>query len=45
MFEKYHAPAVFLGKDAVMATFSSARSTALVVDVGHGQTCLSGEWW
>lgn len=43
MFEKYEAPAIFMGKDAVLSTFASARSTAMVVDVGHNQTTLSGE--
>jgi len=41
LFEKYEVPAVFIAKDAVLSTFASARSTATVVDCGHGQTTVS----
>jgi len=37
-FEKFHVPAMFLCKDAVLAAFSHGKYTALVVDSGAGKT-------
>ncbi len=36
MFETYNTPGLFIGKSAVLATFMNAKSTALVLDSGHG---------
>lgn len=38
MFEKYNVPAIFICKNAVLATFSTGRSSALVVDSGATHT-------
>lgn len=38
MFEKYNVPAIFLCKNAVLAAFSCARSTCIVVDSGATHT-------
>lgn len=35
MFESYNTPGLFISKSAVLATFMNAKSTALVLDVGH----------
>ena len=40
MFEKQRPPAVFLAKNAVLASFATGRQTSLVVDVGH--QCTTG---
>lgn len=37
-FESFNVPAVFLAKDAVLASFSMGRSTSLVLDMGGGVT-------
>eukprot|EP00048_Salpingoeca_helianthica_P017647 m.238366 g.238366 ORF g.238366 m.238366 type:complete len:430 (+) comp21743_c0_seq1:111-1400(+) len=34
LFEKFHVPAMYLCKNAVLTSFSAGRSTALVLDVG-----------
>ena len=39
MFEKYGIPAMFVCKNAVLSAFSCGRSTCLVFDSGHSQTC------
>lgn len=36
IFEQHQCPATFLAKDAVLATFATGRSVALVLDVGGG---------
>ncbi|KAL8474844.1 hypothetical protein ACS0TY_031316 [Phlomoides rotata] len=41
MFEKYQVPALFLAKNAVLTSFASGRSTALVVDCGGGSTTVA----
>ncbi|CAI9113622.1 OLC1v1014257C1 [Oldenlandia corymbosa var. corymbosa] len=41
MFEKYHAPALFLAKNAVLTSFASGRATSLVVDSGGGSTTVA----
>ncbi|KAL6051768.1 Actin-related protein 4 [Balamuthia mandrillaris] len=38
MFERYQVPALFTSKNAVLATFASGRSSALVLDSGAGVT-------
>ena len=38
MFEKQRPPAVFLAKNAVLASFATGRQTSLVVDAGHEGT-------
>jgi actin-like protein 6A len=38
MFEKFQAPAIFIGKAPVYAAFSCGRSTAIVIDSGHRST-------
>lgn len=38
MFEKYNVPAIYLCKSAVLAAFSSGRSTCIVVDSGATHT-------
>lgn len=40
MFEKQRPPAVFLAKNAVLASFATGRQTSLVVDAGH--QCTTG---
>ena len=39
MFEKYNIPAMFICKNAVLSAFSCGRSTCLVFDSGHYNTC------
>ncbi|XP_051134818.1 actin-related protein 4 [Andrographis paniculata] len=41
MFEKFQVPALFLAKNAVLTSFASGRSTALVVDCGGGSTVVA----
>ncbi len=38
MFEKQGPPAVFIAKNAVLASFATGRQTSLVVDAGHEGT-------
>ena len=38
MFEKYHIPAMFIGKAPVLSSFSCGRSTAVIIDSGHKVT-------
>lgn len=38
MFEKYHVPAVYLCRNAVLAAFSCGRPTCIVVDSGAVHT-------
>ena len=38
MFEKYHVPAFFLCKNAVLSAFANGRSTGLVIDSGATHT-------
>lgn len=38
MFEKYHIPAFFLCKNAVLSAFAHGRSTGLVLDSGATHT-------
>lgn len=35
LFEKYNVPALFFAREAMLTAFSTGRSTACVVDVGH----------
>eukprot|EP00735_Rhodelphis_limneticus_P007474 TRINITY_DN20022_c0_g1::TRINITY_DN20022_c0_g1_i1::g.1329::m.1329 TRINITY_DN20022_c0_g1::TRINITY_DN20022_c0_g1_i1::g.1329 ORF type:complete len:450 (-),score=97.40,sp/Q84M92/ARP4_ARATH/41.19/3e-122,Actin/PF00022.14/9.7e-122,MreB_Mbl/PF06723.8/0.0066,MreB_Mbl/PF06723.8/0.012 TRINITY_DN20022_c0_g1_i1:83-1432(-) len=37
-FEKFHVPALFMAKNAVLSSFASARPTSLVVDTGASGT-------
>ncbi|OQR96118.1 actin [Thraustotheca clavata] len=39
-FEKYNVPAYFVSKAAVLTCFANARSTGLVVEMGHGMTSV-----
>mmetsp|Transcript_3544 Transcript_3544/g.10296 ORF Transcript_3544/g.10296 Transcript_3544/m.10296 type:complete len:435 (+) Transcript_3544:267-1571(+) len=41
MFEKQRPPAVFLAKNAVLASFATGRQTSLVVDAGHEGTTIT----
>ena len=41
IFEKFSPPAVFFCKSAVLASFAAAKTTALVVEVGSGVTCVT----
>ena len=41
IFEKYQAPAIFIGKAPVLASFSCGRSTAVIVDSGNRYTCAT----
>lgn len=41
-FEHLGCPALFLAKDAVLATFSVAKQTSVVVDAGYGCTTVAG---
>merc|ERR1711991_430667 len=41
LFERFNVPALFLAKDATLAAFSCGKTSALVVDVGHGSTCVT----
>jgi len=41
LFEKFSPPAVFFCKSAVLAAFAAAKTTALVVEVGSGVTCVT----
>lgn len=41
MFEKYRIPAIFICKNAVLAAFSTGRSSALVVDSGASHTTVT----
>ncbi|GAM25133.1 hypothetical protein SAMD00019534_083080 [Acytostelium subglobosum LB1] len=40
MFEKYHTPALFLSKNAVLTAFASCKASALVMDSGGGMTSV-----
>eukprot|EP01025_Chloroclados_australasicus_P069902 TRINITY_DN9952_c0_g1_i4.p1 TRINITY_DN9952_c0_g1~~TRINITY_DN9952_c0_g1_i4.p1 ORF type:complete len:296 (-),score=37.80 TRINITY_DN9952_c0_g1_i4:127-1014(-) len=42
MFETHNPPAMFISKNAVLATFASARQTAVVTDIGHEGTVVCG---
>jgi len=35
------APAIFLGRDAVMSTYACGKSTAVVVDIGGSSTTIT----
>mmetsp|Transcript_34825 Transcript_34825/g.98733 ORF Transcript_34825/g.98733 Transcript_34825/m.98733 type:complete len:456 (-) Transcript_34825:223-1590(-) len=41
MFEIYSPPALFLGKNAALASFSSGRQTSLVMDCGYDATTVA----
>lgn len=41
MFEKYSAPAVFISKDAVLASYSCGKSGGLVIDIGASGTVVT----
>ena len=41
MFEKYSAPAVFLSKDAVLATYACGKTGGLVIDIGASGTVVT----
>lgn len=41
MFEKYQVPAIFICKCPVLSSFSCGRSTAIIVDSGNKQTCVT----
>ncbi|KAF8055322.1 ARP4 [Scenedesmus sp. PABB004] len=41
-FEHLGCPALFLAKDAVLATFSVAKQTGVVVDAGYDATTVAG---
>lgn len=38
MFETFNVPAMFIGMQAVMALYTTGRTTGCVVDIGHGVT-------
>jgi Actin len=38
LFEQQQPPAVFLARNAVLASFATGRQTSLVVDAGHEGT-------
>jgi hypothetical protein len=38
LFEKFKSPALFLAKNAVLASFAVGRQTSLVIDSGHNTT-------
>jgi hypothetical protein len=38
LFEKFRSPALFLAKNAVLASFAVGRQTSLVIDSGHNTT-------
>eukprot|EP01133_Synstelium_polycarpum_P018246 gene18246-21831_t len=40
MFEKYHTPALFLSKNAVLTSFASCKASSLVLDSGGGMTSI-----
>eukprot|EP01111_Echinosteliopsis_oligospora_P011031 TRINITY_DN3539_c0_g1_i1.p1 TRINITY_DN3539_c0_g1~~TRINITY_DN3539_c0_g1_i1.p1 ORF type:complete len:381 (-),score=98.48 TRINITY_DN3539_c0_g1_i1:48-1190(-) len=40
MFEKYKIPALFLSKNAVLTSFASGKTTAVVIDSGGGITSV-----
>lgn len=40
-FEQFQVPAVFLCKDACLASFSVGKASALVVDIGGGKTSVA----
>ncbi len=43
LFETYKAPAAFMAKNAVLASYAMGRQTSLMVDAGHdGTTGVSG---
>eukprot|EP01087_Luapelamoeba_hula_P018236 TRINITY_DN5857_c0_g1_i1.p1 TRINITY_DN5857_c0_g1~~TRINITY_DN5857_c0_g1_i1.p1 ORF type:complete len:447 (-),score=67.43 TRINITY_DN5857_c0_g1_i1:9-1349(-) len=41
IFEKFQVPALFIAKNAVLTTFASGRSSALVVDSGGSTTSVA----
>ncbi|KAM9999302.1 hypothetical protein ACTFIZ_002846 [Dictyostelium cf. discoideum] len=41
MFEKYHAPALFIAKNAVLSSFASSKASSLVLDSGGGMTSVT----
>lgn len=41
MFEKFQTPALFVGKNGVLSSFASGKSTSLVVECGAGYTSIS----
>lgn len=41
MFEKYSVPALFLSKDAVLATYACGKTGGLVIDVGASGTVVT----
>lgn len=45
MFEKHAPPALFLARDAVLASFATGRQSAIVVDAGHDSTTGEREFW
>jgi len=40
MFEKYHTPALFIAKNAVLSSFASCKASSLVLDSGGGMTSI-----
>ena len=42
LFEQQQPPAVFLARNAVLASFATGRQTSLVVDAGHEGTTGGG---
>lgn len=40
-FETFQVPAFYLAKNGMCAAFSSGKATALIVDVGHGQSSVT----
>lgn len=41
LFEELQVPAMFLGKDAVMACYGSGRTSATVIDIGYSGTTVT----
>ncbi|EFA84276.1 actin-like protein 6A [Heterostelium album PN500] len=40
MFEKFHTPALFISKNAVLTSFASCKASSLVLDSGGGMTSI-----
>jgi Actin len=41
MFETFNTPAFFVAQESALACYASGRSTALILDIGHGTTSVS----
>lgn len=41
MFESFNVPSLYIGKQAPLSLYTASRTTGLVVESGHGVTCIS----